>query len=77
VKLALAPVERSKKDEVIALLSRETGATLSELITTTGWQKHSILGFLSGTLKKKIGSEIRSERNAVGNRVCRIPGVSE
>src|SRR6266446_3813897 len=40
--------EGSKKAEVLALLRREGGATLPELMTATGWQAHSVRGFLSG-----------------------------
>jgi hypothetical protein len=47
----------SRKDAVVALISRPKGATLAELMTATGWQAHSIRGFMC-TLGKsmKIGS---------------------
>jgi hypothetical protein len=69
---AAEPGNGSKKDEVIALLSTETGGTLQQLMTATGWQKHSIRGFLSGTLKKKMGLKILSSKNAAGERVYRV-----
>jgi len=52
----------SKKDIVIALLRREEGATLNELMTATAWQKHSVRGFISGTLRKKLGLIIQSTK---------------
>ena len=47
---------------MIALLRRAEGATLNELMAITGWQKHSIRGFISGTLKKKLKHSIESAK---------------
>ncbi len=57
---------------ITALLKRECGATLAELTTVTGWQAHSVRGFLSGTLKKKLGYAVASERGEDGVRRYRI-----
>src|ERR1035438_9367466 len=62
-KTAKAPVEPpapvaekvTKKDAVLALLRRENGATLADLMTATGWQAHSVRGFISGTVRKQLG----------------------
>src|ERR1700687_4372480 len=43
----------SKKADIIRLLERAKGATLEELMEATGWQAHSIHGFISGTLGTK------------------------
>jgi hypothetical protein len=49
--------EGSKTEIVVALLSRDGGVTAEELMSTTGWQAHSVRGFLSGTVRKKMGLE--------------------
>lgn len=55
----VVPVVRStKKEIVIGLLSRHDGATLEELMNATGWQAHSVRGFISGTLRKKHGLSV-------------------
>ena len=45
----------SKQDEVIAMLRRPEGATVDEVATAMGWQRHTVRGLFSGTLKKKLG----------------------
>jgi len=47
------------------------GATLVEIMKATGWQAHSVLGFLS-TAAKKRGVKIESTKNDAGDRVYRI-----
>ena len=71
-----APVQKlregSKKDQIISLLSQPEGVTLHELMKSTGWQAHSVRGFLSGSLSKKMGLHIHSERRPDGERYYRI-----
>jgi hypothetical protein len=64
--------EGSKGAAVVGLLGRKDGATLAELAKATGWQNHSVRGFLSGTLKKKHGIGIASGKDADGERRYRI-----
>ncbi len=52
----------SKAATIIGMLTRSSGATITELTEATGWQAHSVHGFLSGTLRKKQEMEIDSER---------------
>ena len=68
----IAGTRSSKGETITALLRRETGATLAELTAATGWQAHSVRGFLSGTLKKKLGYAVASERGEDGLRRYRI-----
>jgi len=64
----------SKKAGVLALLRRDGGATLQELMTATGWQAHSVRGFLSGALGKKMSLTVESAKREDGARVYSIAG---
>jgi hypothetical protein len=68
---AAAP-KTTKTEQVLSLLRRPKGPTISELSNVTGWQAHSVRGFLSGTLKKKMGLTIVSEKDGKGVRRYRI-----
>ena len=59
---------RGKTGRVLKLLQRPGGATLKQLIAATHWQPHSVRGFLSGAVKKKMGLEIESSKGATGDR---------
>jgi hypothetical protein len=61
----------SKQDEVIAMLRRPGGATVDEVASATGWQRHTVRGVFSGTLKKKLGLTLASAKEDRG-RVYRI-----
>ena len=61
----------SKTIRVIALLRRPQGATLQAIMKATGWQSHSVRGFISGQLKKKLGLKVRSVKRE-GKRVYSI-----
>ena len=61
----------SKQDAVIAMLRRPEGATVEEVVRATGWQRHTVRGVFSGTLKKKLGLTLASGQEERG-RVYRI-----
>ena len=52
----------SKTAKVLDLLKRSGGASLKELMKATGWQAHSVRGFLSGALGKKMGLTVSSTK---------------
>jgi hypothetical protein len=63
----------SKKAQVLGLLQRPEGVTLRDLIAATGWQPHTVRGFLSGAVGKRMGSPVESFKNPQGERIYRVP----
>ena len=61
----------SKQDAVVAMLQRSEGATVDEVASAMGWQRHTVRGLFSGTLKKKLGLTLASAQEERG-RVYRI-----
>lgn len=61
VPASATPESGSKLDIILALLKRPKGATLEEMMKATGWQRHSVHGTLSGTIKKKRGLPLITE----------------
>ena len=60
--------EGSKKAIVLDMLKRPDGATLADIMSATGWQAHSVRGFISGGLGKKMGLKIESIKREDGER---------
>jgi len=56
----------SKQARVIGLLQRPEGATIDEIASAMGWQRHTVRGLISGALKKRLGLDIVSERTDRG-----------
>ena len=61
----------TEQDAVIAMLQRPEGATVDEVASATGWQRHTVRGVFSGALKKKLGLTLASAKEERG-RVYRI-----
>ena len=64
--------EGSKKATVLDLLRRLEGATLGDIMTATGWQAHTVRGFISAALIKKMGIAVESFRVEDKVRTYRI-----
>jgi len=62
----------TKQALLIGLLKRKRGATIDEIAQATGWQAHSVRGAISGTLKKKLGLAVLSEKTDGRGRLYRI-----
>ena len=69
---SLKPV--TKHDQILELLRRKEGATIEEIGRLSGWQNHSVRGFLSGTVKKRLGLSLQSDTAKDGVRRYRIAG---
>jgi hypothetical protein len=67
-KKANAARDGSKTARILDLLKRPGGATAKELMKTTGWQPHSIRGFPSGSIGKKMGLNVTSTKGEDGER---------
>ena len=68
---AVTPRVGSKGAKVLEMIARANGASLDDLMKATGWQAHSIRGFLS-TASKKLAAKIESSKNDKGERIYRI-----
>ena len=62
-----------KQSRVIAQLSSSGGTTIAAMMKTTGWQQHSVRGFLAGVVRKKLKLRLTSKK-IDGTRVYRIDG---
>ena len=65
----------SKSEQIVKMLRRKNGASIENLQDVTGWQAHSVRGFLSATVKKRLGLSLRSERSEKGERRYLIAGA--
>src|SRR5205085_5165435 len=64
----------SKQSRVIAMLQSSTGTTIAAMMKATGWQQHSVRGFLAGVVRKRLKLKLGSNK-VDGTRVYQIPGA--
>ena len=64
--------DNSKQAQVIAMLKRPEGATITQICELTQWERHTVRGAFAGAFKKKLGLDINSTKEAGGERVYRI-----
>lgn len=62
----------SKQATIVRMLQRAEGSTIAQIIDVTGWQAHTVRGALSGSLKKRLGLAVTSQRESDQARVYRI-----
>jgi len=63
--------EGSKQAQLIAMLRHAKGATIDEIAAALSWQRHTVRGAIAGTLKKKLGLDVTSEKDDKRGRVYR------
>jgi hypothetical protein len=61
----------SKQDSIIAMLNSPAGATIDAMMKATGWQQHSVRGFLAGVVRKRLKLKLGSKK-VDGKRVYQI-----
>jgi Protein of unknown function (DUF3489) len=67
-----APKAGTKTAEVVALLKRKNGVTITELMSKMDWQRHTVRGFMAGAMKK-AGYNVESFKPEGGERTYRLP----
>jgi hypothetical protein len=65
----------SKQSRVVAMLRAPGGATMARMMKATGWQKHSVRGFLAAVVRKRLKLQLTSEK-VDGNRVYKISNAT-
>ena len=71
-KKATGARDGSKTATILEMLKQPGGATAKELLKATGWQAHSLRGFISGTLGKKMGLTVESAKAEDGERTYSV-----
>ena len=70
------PKKVSKQTLILEMLSRPEGATNTQMMIATNWLPHSVRGFVSAVVRKKLGLNVTSAKNKSGERVYRVAHVN-
>jgi Protein of unknown function (DUF3489) len=73
---AKPPNSESKQAHVLLMLRSRTGATIAAMMQATGWQPHSVRGFLAGVVRKRLKLKLTSKK-VDGTRVYKIAGGAD
>lgn len=65
------PLVESKRERIVKMLSAPKGTTIAAIVAATGWQQHSVRGFLAGVIRKRLGLNLVFEQGPKG-RVYRV-----
>lgn len=65
----------TKQEAVLSMLRRPNGATIAAIVEATGWQKHSVRGFIAGVVRKRLKLKLVS-KTVDGNRVYQVASGS-
>jgi hypothetical protein len=63
----------SKQSRVITMLRLPSGTTIAAMMKATGWQQHSVRGFLAGVVRKRLKLKLASKK-VDGERIYQITG---
>jgi hypothetical protein len=66
----------TKQEAVLTLLRQPVGATIAAIMKATGWQQHSVRGFLAGVVRKKLKLKLVSKK-VDGNRIYHLDGEAQ
>ena len=74
---AVRPEKSTKANAILRLLRSKQGPSIEEMQNAIGWQAHSVRGFISGTVKKRMGLTFENEPDKNGVRRYRIVEVAD
>jgi len=69
---SIVPRPGSKSAVLVKMLMSKRGVTIDEMIVATGWQAHSVRGFLAGTLRRRYGLKANVIEAKGGKRRYRV-----